>query len=149
MKERPCIDNDERDGFETAAASSKSDFRPLSQIVQEMLTHLTELVRSEIRLARAELRGDLAQVARAGVFIAAGAAFGLYAAGFVLLGVVYALGTYVPPWLAALIVGLAVGLIAAIFLKIGRTKLKQADLKPDKTVRSLQENVTWMKKQVR
>ena len=149
MNERSNIEGEDRDDFRAGALSSKSDPRPLSQIIQEILAHLTELVRSEIRLARAELRGDLAQVARAGVFIAAGAVFALYALGFVLLGVVYALGSHVSPWVAALIVGLAVGLIAAIFLTIGRTKMKQADLKPDKTVRSLQENVTWMKKQVR
>jgi len=50
---------------------------------------------------------------------------------------------------SALIVAVGVGVIAAIFLHVGRTKMKQIDLKPDNTIRSLQENVTWMKKQVR
>ena len=123
--------------------------RPFSQIVQEIVTHLTEIVRSEIQLARTEVRADVVQVGRASVFVAVGAVFALYAIGFVLLAAVYALGTRLTPWLSALIVAVGVGIIAAIFLQVGRTKLKQADLKPDETIHSLQENVTWMKKQVR
>jgi apolipoprotein N-acyltransferase len=149
MKERSRINKDQFDAIGDLRASSKSDGRPLSQIVQDIVARLTEIVRSEFQLARAEVRADMTQVARAGVFLAIGAIFGLYALGFMLLAVVYALGTLVAPWLSALIVGVAVGVIAAIFLQVGRTRMKQADLKPDKTIRSLQENVSWMKKQVR
>jgi Putative Actinobacterial Holin-X, holin superfamily III len=149
MKEGSNVNKDRLDDFGGTRASPKSDDRPFSRIVQEIVTHLTEIVRSEIQLAREEVRADIAQAARASVFIAIGAVFGLYAFGFVLLGVVYALGTRVTPWLSALIVAVGVGVISAIFLQIGRSKMKQADLTPDKTIRSLQENVTWMKKQVR
>jgi hypothetical protein len=149
MKEGSNINKDRSDAFGGTRTSPKSDDRPFSRIVQEIVTHLTELVRSEIRLAREEVRADIAQAARASMFVAVGALFGLYAFGFVLLGVVYALGTRITPWLSALIVAVGVGVISAIFLQIGRSKMKQADLKPDRTLRSLQENVTWMKKQVR
>ena len=128
---------------------SKTSVRPFSQLLQEVVTHLTEIVRAEMRLARAEVRDDVTHAARAGVFIVIGAVLGVYALGFVLLGGMYALARITEPWLAAVIVGVAVGLIAAIFLQVGRTKITKADLKPDKTIRSLQENVTWMKKQVR
>ena len=149
MKERSNINKDQFDAFDDPRASSKSDGRPFSQIVQDIVAHLTEIVRSEIQLARTEVRADMAQVARAGVFVAVGTVFGLYALGFMLLGLVYALGTRVAPWMAAMIVAVGVGVIAAIFLQVGRTRMKQADLKPDKTIQSLQENVTWMKKRVR
>jgi len=147
MKEGSNINNDQLNAF-AGRASSNQD-RPLSRILQETVAHLTEIIRSEIQLARVEVRADIAHVARASVFVAIGAVFGLYAVGFVLLGVVYALATRVTPWLSALIVAVGVGVIAAIFLHVGRTKMKQVDLKPDNTIRSLQENVTWIKKQVR
>ena len=146
MKERSSINREKSDVFGSTRTSSKSDDRPFSQIVQEILAHLTEIVRSEVQLARTEVRANFAQVARAGAFVAIGAVFGLYALGFILLSVVHALETRLSPGLSALIVGIGVGVIAAIFLSVGRTKLKRADLKPDKTIRSLQENVTWMKK---
>ena len=148
MKEGSHNNKDQLDAFNGTRASSNQD-RPLSRILQEMLGHLTELIRSEIQLARTEVRADIAQVARAGVFVAIGAVFGLYALGFALLGVVYALATRVTPWLSASIVAVGAAVIAGIFLYVGRTKMKQVDLKPDNTIRSLQENVTWMKKQVR
>jgi uncharacterized membrane protein YqjE len=147
MKEGSNINKDQLDAF-AGRASSNQD-RPLSRILQETVAHLTEIIRSEIQLARVEVRADIAQVAKACVFVAVGAVFGLYALGFALLGVVYALATRVTPWLSALIVAVGMGVIAAIFLLVGRTKMKQVDLKPDNTIRSLQENVTWMKKQVR
>src|SRR5688572_13601650 len=147
MKERSNINREKTDVFGSTRTSSKSDDRPFFQIVQEILAHLTEIIRSEVQLARTEVRADLAQVARAGAFVAVGAVFGLLALGFVLLSVVYALDTRLSPWLSALIVGIGVGVIAAIFLSVGRSKMKRADLKPDKTIRSLQENVKWMKKQ--
>ena len=148
MKEGSHNNKDQLDAFNGTRASSNQD-RPLSRILQEMLGHLTELIRSEIQLARTEVRADIAQVARAGVFVAIGAVFGLYALGFALLGVVYALATRVTPWLSASIVAVGAAVIAGIFLYVGRTKMKQVDLKPDNTIRSLEENVTWMKKQVR
>jgi membrane protein len=143
------MNNNDFDNFRDARLNSKSgSARGFSAILQEIAGHLAEIVRSEIRLARVEMRQDFTQVARASVFLAAGAIFALYALGFVLLGVVYALATSIAPWLAAVIVGGAVGLVATILLMVGRTKLRQADLRPDETIRSVQENITWMKKQV-
>jgi hypothetical protein len=106
-------------------------------------------MRSEVRLLRAEVWQDLTQVAKASVFLVIGAILAFYGLGFVLLGLVYALGRTTPLWLSAGIVGVGAAGIAAVFLWIGRTKIKQASLKPDKTIRSMQENVTWMKKQTR
>jgi len=143
------MNRDGVDNFGDTHTSSKSGARTFSQILQEIVNHLAEIVRSEIRLARLEIRQDFVRVSRAAVLLVIGAVFALYALGFVLLGVMYALGTSIAPWLSAVIVGVAAGLLAAIFLMIGRTKIKRADLKPDKTIRSVQENVTWMKKQVR
>jgi uncharacterized membrane protein YqjE len=148
MKERSNIKN-EFDAFDETGASSKSGGRSISQILQEIVSHVTEIVRSEVRLARVEVGEDVTQITRAGVFVAIGAAFALQALGFVLLGLVYALGTMMPLWLSAVSVGAGAGVIAVVFLSVGRTKIKQASLKPDKTIRTLEENVIWMKKQAK
>jgi cytochrome c biogenesis protein CcdA len=128
-------------------ASLKSGGGSFSQILQEIVRHVTEIIHSEGQLLRAEVREDVTQIAKAGVFFVIGAVFAFQALGFVLLGLVYALGSRTPLWLAAVIVGVGAAVIAAVFLRIGRTKIKQASLKPDTTIRSLQENVRWMKKQ--
>jgi uncharacterized membrane protein YqjE len=146
MKERV---NTHRDSFDDAQASSKSADRTFSGILQEIVNHLTEIIRSELRLARTEVRQDVTQVAKAGVFFMIGAVFGLYTLGLILLAAVYGLGTVMAPWLSALIVGAAAGLAAVIFFQIGRRKISLTSLKPDETIQSLQENVTWMKKQTK
>ena len=148
MKRDPDVSND-GDAFNETRASSKAGGGSFSQILQEIVNHVTEIIRSEVRLLRAEVHQDLTQVAKASVFFVIGAVLAPYGLGFVLLGLVYALGSRTPLWLSAVIVGVGAAGIASVFLGIGRTKMKQANLKPDKTIGSLQENVTWMKKQTR
>jgi len=123
--------------------------RPISAILQEIAVHLTEIVRSEVRLASTEVRHDLTQFAKASVFVVVSAMLGLYSFGLILLAAVYALGETLPFWASALIVAGGVGILGTVFLLIGRKKMKLASLRPDKTIQSLQENATWLKKQTR
>lgn len=144
MKER-LIHNNEH----AAAAldrAAQPDSRGVSRILQEIVSHVAEIIRSELQLARTEARQEITQVANASISLLVGIVFGLFALGFVLLGAVYALGSTMPAWLVAVIVGAASGTVAMIFLLTGRTKMKKSSLKLDITNRSLQENVTWMKK---
>ena len=143
------MNREESKDYDPRLSSSENGARPLSRILQEIVNHLAEIVRSEVRLARVEIRQDLAQVANASTFLAIAAVFALFALGFMLLGVMYALGTSIALWLSAVIVGVGAALVAAVFALIGRKKLERAELRPEETIRSLQENVTWMKKQFR
>src|SRR6185295_1134426 len=118
MKDKFRLTNDPLEGEDTRA-SSKTSVRPIAGILQEVLAQLTEIIRSEIRLASSEIRQDLTQAARAGLFLLVGAAFAAYAFGFLLLGSVYALAKLAPLWASALIVGGGVGLIATAFLLVG------------------------------
>jgi len=148
MKEKSNINKDPFGDFNGTHASSKSGDRTFSRILQEIVNHLTEIIRSELQLARTEVSQDLAQVLKASVFFLIGAVFALYALGFILIAVVFGLGTMMSLWLSALIVGVGMGLTAAIFLQVGTTKIRRADLKPNETIESLQENIAWTKKQI-
>jgi len=147
MKERSNMSKERLDRFDETQESSKSGDRTFSRIVQEIVNHLTEIVRSEFRLARTEVGQDLSQVLKASVFFIFGAVLALYALGFLLLALVYGLGTMMAAWVSALIVGAGAALTAVIFLQVGRAKIAQASLKPDETIQSLQESATWIKKQ--
>jgi len=148
MKERSNINRDSFDGFDDQRTSSKSADRPFSRILQEIVDHLTEIVRSELRLAKTEIRQDVTTIAKASAFVAAAGLLLFYALGFILLAAVYGLATVLAPWLSALIVGVGVGIVGAILFQIGRTRIRGASLKPDETIKSVQENVTSMKKQI-
>jgi hypothetical protein len=126
-----------------------TDGRSIKQIVQDIVNHVSDIIRSEVRLAKAEVRQDLVHYAKAIAFIGIAGVLAFYALGFVLLGAVYGLQDVVPTWLAALLVGAAVGITAAILFLTGRKKLAQASLRPDKTIQSLEDNVTWFKRQTK
>jgi flagellar motor component MotA len=128
---------------------SKLSTRPISSILQDMLKNLSEIIRSEIRLAKAELRQEGREMTRAGAYLAAAGVFGLFTLGFFLLSAVYALATMMPAWLAAILVGVLTGAVAAVLLVMGQRRLKATSLKPEKTIQSLEDNITWFKKHVK
>jgi uncharacterized protein YoxC len=78
----------------------------------------------------------------------AGAVLALYAGGLLLIALVYALAMVVQPWIAALIVGVFVAVIAAIMISVGQGRLQKVK-KPEKTIRSVKEDVQWLKNQTR
>jgi hypothetical protein len=121
--------------------------RPISEIVREILVHLEEIVRSEMRLARTEIGGEIGKAARQSVKPAIAAVLFLYAFGFLLLGAVYGLAEIMPVWLAALVVGGALAGIAAIFWQTGRRNLSQIRPRLDVTTQTLKEDFSWIKKQ--
>jgi flagellar motor component MotA len=125
---------------------SKLSTRPISSILQDMLKNLSEIIRSEIQLAQAELRQEAREMARAGTYLAAAGVFGFLTLGFFLLSAVYALATVMPAWLAAILVGVLTGVVATALLVMGRRRLKATNLKPEKTIQTLEDNIKWFKK---
>jgi hypothetical protein len=105
------------------------------------------MMRSEVRLAKVEIREEASKSARAGAMLAAGGVIGIMAAGFVLVCVAQLLDLVMPDWAAALLVGLALGITAAVLVTKGRENLRMPV--PDKTIENVKENVEWMKNQTR
>jgi putative copper export protein len=130
------------------AASTETD-RPFSQILQDIVANLQEIIRLEVRLAKAELREDARRGVSAFSIAVVGAVLGMYAVGLLLLALVYGLSNVVPAWLAALLVGVVVGVVAAVFLGVGARRVRRLDLKPERTIQSVKENVKWAKDQTR
>src|SRR5579863_7979619 len=98
--------------------------RPISLVLQDIFTNVQDIVRSEMRLAKRELTDEVAKAGAATLLVAGGALASIFAAGFVLLAAVYALASVTPFWLAALIVALCAGIIAAIALSAGLKRFR-------------------------
>ena len=123
--------------------------RSMTELLQDIIADIQEIVRSEFRLAKAEIQEETAKVARSGIPLIVGLLLGLYALGFILLAVVHALSLVVDAWLAALIVGLGVAVISLILISVGRNRLKGVKVVPEKTIGTMKENVQWAKHQIR
>ncbi len=118
--------------------------RSIPEILQDVLTNIQDIVRAEVRLAKAELGEEINRARSGGLLIGVGAVAAIFSALFLLLACVYALGLVMPDWAAALIVAAAVGVAAAVTLGLGLKRLKTIQAAP-KTAASLKENVRWAK----
>jgi len=120
--------------------------QPVGELLKELSTQTSTLVRQELELARLELteKGKAAGFGL-GMFGGAGA-FGFWALGALTATVILLLATAMKSWLAALIVTAALGVIAGVLALTGRTKLSQATPpKPEQTTESVKEDVRWTK----
>ena len=127
----------------------ETEDRPISQILQDIMSNVQEIVRSEVRLARTEIGEEITKATRAGVFVVTGGILAAYALGFLLWSAAYALRQVGPVWLAPLLVGLVVAIFAAVFIVVGRNRMKLVNTKPEKTIASVKEDVQWVKDQTR
>ena len=71
--------------------------RPVSDVLKDIFRDLREIVRYEIRLAKAQLSEELRKAQTAGVLVGIGALSGVFSAFFTLLMIVYALSCLVGP----------------------------------------------------
>jgi uncharacterized membrane protein YqjE len=123
--------------------------RSVPDILEDIASSLMQIVRAEFRLAKSELKEGAEKVAGPGATLGAGVVMAFYGLGFLLLAAVYALSLVMAGWLATSIVGGVLLVAAGILIGAGGTKLKRVHLTPDKTLRTLEENVQWAKQQIK
>jgi uncharacterized membrane protein YqjE len=119
--------------------------RSVPEVLQDIVGNLQEIVRSEFRLAKTELKEEAAKAAKPAATFGVGLVMGFYGIGFLLLASVYGLSTVMAGWLAALLVGTILAIVAIALLSSSGKKLKRVNPTPDKTMRSLEENLQWAK----
>jgi uncharacterized membrane protein YqjE len=124
--------------------------RSMGELLRQLSEQTTRLVHQELELAKAELTQKGRQAGQgAGMFGGAGA-LGLAALGALTACFILALNEIMPAWLAALIVAVIYGAIAAFLALRGRDKVKQATPPvPEQTVETVKEDVEWAKTQMR
>jgi hypothetical protein len=96
----------------------------LGALVAQASNHISTLVRSEIELAKAELRFDAKRVGTAGGLFAAAAFMAHLCLILASFTIAYALAQWLPNWLAFLIVTVFYLLVAALLVWIGYRRLK-------------------------
>jgi uncharacterized membrane protein YqjE len=121
--------------------------RSMSDVVKDIISNVQEMVRSEVRLAKAELRQELNESMAAGKLMAAGAGLAFFAALFGLTAIALLLGTFIWLWASFLIVSAVLGIAGMVLLSKGRSRF--AVPTPTKTIENVKENVQWMKDQTR
>jgi uncharacterized membrane protein YqjE len=113
-----------------------------AELVQRATEQVSRLVRDELALARAELtqKGKHAGIG-IGLF-GGGGVMALFGAGALVAAAILLLALVMPAWLAALVVGVALFLLAGVLALIGKSQVSRAvPPVPEATVRSVRADV--------
>jgi Putative Actinobacterial Holin-X, holin superfamily III len=115
--------------------------RTLGQLVAEASQDLSELVRYEVALAKAEIKSDVMRGVKAGGMFGVAAFLGLLSLITLLITAAYGLvAAGLSRWLAFLIVSGALLLLAALLVLVGVLLLKRIK-PPERTIRSINQTI--------
>ena len=119
--------------------------RSIGELVKDLSSQTSTLVRKEIELARAEIQ-EKGKVAGKGAGLLAGAAvFGLLAMGALTAALIALLDKAMATWVAALIVMALWAIVALALAQAGRTSMQRATPPAPQTVETVKEDIQWAK----
>jgi len=126
--------------------------RSIGALLRDLAEGSTTLVRDEVKLAKIELGQAAAGIGKGTGLVATGAVLALLGTLALLTGVVLLIGDQWLPkdlyWLAALILLVITGGLAAWLAKRGMALLSPRALAPQETVTTLQEDKEWLKRRL-
>ena len=120
----------------------------LGTILGNVADDFQELIRGEIKLARAELDQKLHRVIIAAIFLLGGALLAFAGLVVFLQGIAAALALILSTWAASLIIGVLIVAIGGIFAWLGLGRLSLKTLTPDRMTASLRKDAHIVKEHV-
>jgi hypothetical protein len=115
--------------------------RSTAELVQQAGVQISRLVRDEFALARAELMQQGRQAGMGAGLLGGGGLLALYGIGALVLAAIAGLDAAMPAWLAALLVGIAILIIAGLLALAGRRRIRRAVPPAAAVTRSLRKDV--------
>jgi hypothetical protein len=98
----------------------------LTRAAERVAEHARRFVQLEVELATLEIKRKIGQLGLGAGLLVAAAVFGLFALGFALAALAAGFATFLPTWLALLIVSILVLLLAAGLGAFGAASVKRA-----------------------
>jgi putative superfamily III holin-X len=119
--------------------------RSASEIVQDVMRDVGDVVRGEVRLAKAEVSEKVSKAGKAGGFFGAAALCGIMGFACLTLAAVAALALKLPVWAAAVIVAVFLMIVAGAAYAVGKSKMKDVKPVPERTVQTIKDDIQWAK----
>lgn len=126
----------------------EADPRSLGDLISDLTQNASVLARQEVQLAKVEMQQKVDEAKGNVAAIAAGAALANAALLALVAAAVFGLGLFMDMWLAALIVGAVVGIIAGLLIWRGIAALKEMTPVPEQTLATLEEDKEWLSRQL-
>jgi MFS family permease len=122
----------------------------IGELVKDLASETSTLVRQEIDLAKAEMTERGKRAGKGAGMLAAAAVVGLLAAGALTAFLIAVLDLAMATWLAALIVTVVFAAIAGVLAMTGRKQVREAAPPiPEQAIDSVKEDVQWAKTRTR
>lgn len=125
---------------------AKTD-RSLGELVSEMTSEFSTLVRQEIELAKVETKEEVGKAGKAAGMMAAAGVAALLFLIFASHALAWLLDKAMPTPLAYLIVAVIWAVVAGGLFVAGRARMRTINPVPQRTVETIKEDVQWAKAQ--
>src|ERR687890_1468110 len=135
-------------GRELREGPEPSD-RSIKEIIEALKPQLQELVDKQVELAKMEMTPVAKRAGLASGLLAAAGVFMLVFLIIFPFAGVYILDIFLSLWVSALIVSGILLLVGGILGAAGAGILRRLDPTPHRTIRTLQQNINWIKGQLR
>jgi len=123
--------------------------RSAGDILRDVVRDVQELLRSEVRLAKAEMGEQVDRAKSAGGMMGGAAVAGLLAGMCFVAACIALLALVMPVWVGALIMAFILGAAGAIMFVRGKTALRDFHAVPPQTIDTLKEDIERAKQQTR
>jgi ABC-type multidrug transport system fused ATPase/permease subunit len=124
--------------------------RPIGEVASELTRDLSQLVRQEVELAKAEMR-EKGKLALPGIGMIGGAGvIAVCAAGAATAFLVLLFDLFLDAWLAALVVAVLLGAVGGALAYLGKERLSRVGTPlPEEAIDQVKEDAQWLKEQAR
>ena len=132
------------DGGDTRTAGDPRE-RPIGELLKDLSSQTSTLVRKEIELAKAELQQQGKSAGKGTGMLGGAAVAGVLAAGALSAALIALLDDAMPTWAASLIVMALWAIVALALAVAGKNALQRATPPAAQTVETLKEDIQWAK----
>jgi hypothetical protein len=122
--------------------------RTLGDLTRDAATHLGDMVRNEVKLAKAEAAEGVKTISGGLAIMIAGASVGAAALTMALFALAYGLSETMPMWAAALVAAAIGGALALVLLLAGKSAMKPKELSLPKTREQVSRDINTISEHV-
>lgn len=119
--------------------------KSLGAVIKGLTEDLSTLFRSEIALAKLEIRESVSGLGGIGALLAVALFFALFGLAFLLVTAILALALVIPAWLATLIVAVILLTLAAILAVTAKNKISKIKLVPSGAIGNIKQDIQSIK----
>lgn len=142
-------DEKARDAESRTSAGGVGDDRTIGQIISDITSDFRDLFRDEVALAKAEFNQALSKMIMGVILLVIGGVLASAGLNALVASVILGLSEPWSPWIAALVVGVAIIIVGGILAMVGVRNFSAAQLRPDRTVDTLQGDARAVKEGIR